>query len=404
MKSNRIELARLLFYIAYSTKLLIGILSITVLHDTTIGNTIHHIGWYVSLLIAMVSIVCQIQHSQRIVLISVFFVFLFVLSSVYSRTTTLIALFIFIYAAKNVSLKKTMMLFVCIHAITAIVCVFGSKIGIIENIQWIQGDRIRNSLGYKYATYLSKVFFFIVLSYVFLRNRNFRLIELVCIEIINYLIYRETDSRTTFYLLAVFSILCYVAKYIKPRVIHKKKRRYLYIYVYVICAIVSFSIVLGYMYSNATIFQTINDKLSGRLYISAYDIREYGISPFGKQVEWVGQVAKSLDPTLTITFIDCSYLNILMEHGYVVFVLVMIMTVIVMQYIVSTDNLIFVLLHIMNAIHFMIEPQLIDLTYSVLPLFFMNSLYFIIKQKTINTDYELLQTIFPNKLIGKDII
>lgn len=385
LKSN--QMPEFLFYIAYCIKVFVGILSITVLHNTTIGAMVHHIGWYVSLLLAMLSILCQLRHPIKMALIAVCFAFLFILSSISSRTTTLIALFIFIYAAKNVSLKKVMVIFVCVHVIMAIVCVTGSKIGIIENIRWIQGTRIRNSLGYKYATYLSKVYFFMVCSYLFLRNVKTTFPELIIIEIINYLIYRETDSRTTFYLIAIFSVICYMAKFKKKNNYLDKKRRFVYIYTYVICAVISFSVILGYMYTNAEIFRTINDKLSGRLYISAYDLNEYGLSPFGKQIEWVGQVAKSKDPSLTITFIDCSYLNVMMEHGYVVFILVMVMSVFIMKYIISLENPIYIVLNVMSAIHFMIEPQLIDLTYSIFPLFLMNSLSYVIKIKRKNKGF-----------------
>lgn len=76
-----------------------------------------------------------------------------------------------------------------------------------------------------------------------------------------------------------------------------------------------FAILLHAFYNpQNTIYFQLNKLLSGRLALGQNAMSEYGISLFGKDIEWIGF---NMEETLrgTYNYVDCSYVKILLDHG-----------------------------------------------------------------------------------------
>lgn len=76
-----------------------------------------------------------------------------------------------------------------------------------------------------------------------------------------------------------------------------------------------FAILLHAFYNpQNTIYFQLNKLLSGRLALGQNAMSEYGISLFGKDIEWIGF---NMEETLrgAYNYVDCSYVKILLDHG-----------------------------------------------------------------------------------------
>lgn len=373
-KSFQLRPSEMLFLIAFCIRLTIGIVNISVLFYDAYGPLIYNLGWYLSMAFAIASFAVYAKTTIAKGVLSLAVVILFLLSYFYTDTTKLIELFVFMMAAQSASLEKVKKLFVAEHVAAAVILVVLSTANVIENITWIQGARTRYSLGYRYTTYISKVLFFVTVYYISVRRREFRLIELAAIEAVNYAIYYWTNSRTTFYLLLLFPVICYVLRWRKPRKAPRRFTRFVFQWTYVLCAVVSFAAVYMYMTHYNILWMAVDQALSGRLTLTSQAINSYGIHMFAPAITWVGQVAHSMDVTQTINFIDCSYVNIALTYGVIPFALVITMSVYIMRYLIDQNEPIELVLQIMCAVHFIIEPQLLDLTYCIFMLYFFHAL------------------------------
>lgn len=63
--------------------------------------------------------------------------------------------------------------------------------------------------------------------------------------------------------------------------------------------------------------QGIDDMMSWRLSLSASNIQQYGIKPFGTYIPMKGGLGGTVFPKGEIVFIDSSYINILLRYGWV---------------------------------------------------------------------------------------
>ncbi len=203
----------------------------------------------------------------------------------------------------RVLLKATLLLHAVIMAVTAA----ASQTGIIEDVIWYEGERVRHSLGYKYCGYPAHLLLFMTLMWLCIRRRP-RVPDAVFLLSANYLMYCLTDSRTDFYLgvLAVAGAFVWMADFrFRPFCV---LRGLLIKYGAFLAA--AGSIALHWFYNAGNPFLLrLNLALNNRLQFGLDAIRTYGFSLFGREIRWVGQGSLQADPAKTYNYVDCAFLK-----------------------------------------------------------------------------------------------
>lgn len=245
---------------------------------------------------------------------------------IFSRNRLPIIVVFILIGGSQFDIKKILKLVLVINISLTIVTIISSEFGIIPEIIIGRGDgTLRYSLGFVYPLELMCNYLFIIMIYIYIFPQNYSLKELIVTNIINILLFKLTDARTSFILIILVSIIGYYIKFIDIT------RMYCYLKKWVLCSfaiICSFgSIILAWVYNeNIHLFAFLNNLLSNRLFLGNQGLKNFGISMFGKQIEWVGfgaQIDLSY-ASQNYNFIDCSYIKNLLDFGVFFFLLIII--------------------------------------------------------------------------------
>ena len=90
--------------------------------------------------------------------------------------------FFFIVAARNISLSKLIYVTFWIQISLTLAIVLASQVGIISDWVYDIEGRNRHSLGYIYPSYIASIFFYMTLTYIFIRKEKLKLLEIAIIE------------------------------------------------------------------------------------------------------------------------------------------------------------------------------------------------------------------------------
>lgn len=263
-----------------------------------------------------------IQYSkEHILLFSV--LFLTFIPIVITRNKLPFILTIVMWACSFYDIKKILKMFLFSNLLIFIITCICSLFNLIPDITITREATIRYSFGYIYPLELTTHFLFLIMIYIYLRGNKYDSKDLIFINIINLLLFKITDARSSFLLIIIFSFTSYLVEKKKIN-IGKVKLRYFYIFL-LACFIVP--IVFSIMYNQDNlIMEKINQLLSKRVYLTQNAFNTYGFSLFGENIKWVAY-GRSLDPSslnATYNYVDCAYAKILLDQGLIIFILIMI--------------------------------------------------------------------------------
>ena len=106
---------------------------------------------------------------------------------------------------------------------------------------------------------------------------------------------------------------------------------------------------------------------------------EYGLSLFGKNIEWVG-FGVGADPTKVYNYVDCSYVQILLSYGIIILLIVIFAYFLIIKQAYVKKDYMFILIILSILILNITEPRLINIIYNP----FIISASFFLKNNTRN--------------------
>lgn len=364
-----------LFLTAFSIFLFSEILERTVLIDFEAVQTLtHFLRYAVACPLVLFKIIMDRKHSVKtvgiILLIEIFLIF----DCFLAGEQKLVLLMLFVWAANNIDLKKTIKIHLIILTLMLIIISGLSIAGLIENRIYVQNDiRIRYSLGFNYTAYVSNIFLTICCSYIFLRRKKILALESIIMVMIGYAIYLVTDTRMAFALTIFVALFSIILKYVT---LPKRGSQLVWLSLrwFVPIAAIA-SLVIFYLYDpNNLKFVKINLILNKRLSLGHTGILTYGIHLFGNRIEMTNAMDLLLDPSLIYTYIDSSYLQILLKFGLIVLIIIICAgTKFFADAYKKRDRYTALVLFVVFA-HAILEPQLLDIIYN--PFILMAGMYF----------------------------
>lgn len=378
--NKKLSISEVLFYIAYTLWLSKNMISYTYFKEFNIFRDIFKIVFIMVYILLLFKILIDDKYSIRTILWGAIF-FIILLVGVKTDTRLIIEIIIFIYAARNIELKRIFKLTLLIQTIIMIITIISSYAGIIINDIWYRNDySIRYGMGFTYCTFASNFFFHMVLTYLFIKNnKKMKIGEIIIILFINYVLYKLTDTKAVYYLISLLVLV--VVLYQNNILIFKNNifNKIIFKYSYVNLAIISIISCIIYNNSNE-LWALLNKAFTGRLYLAHKAYMEYGIKMFGQKITWIGGSRRAgLGADAVYNYVDSSYLNTLFNYGFIVLIVVCIAFTIICGDILKRREGVLLIVLLFLGIHSFSDPQLLQPQYHAF--LFMFSIFFSEKYK-----------------------
>lgn len=263
--------------------------------------------------------------------------------------------------------KKILKVYLIVSIPFTIYTIVASQFGLVTNLIYNQHGRIRESFGFIYPTDFAAHIFFMFSAWVLIRELNCTVAELIFMIIIVVLldIYSDTRCSEITIIMLVLGVLFLkisdrTQKCEKVIAIVKRAIQKLCLFLPVLAATLMVFLCRFYTPSNL-VMSFLNEVLSHRLSLGKKIFDYYDIQIWGQYVQMSGNGGKLEKPD-DYTFIDCSYINILMRFGILIFIaVILILWVILIR---NYKNLFIVGALSIICIHSMIEHHLFEFYYN----------------------------------------
>lgn len=273
-----------------------------------------------------------------------------------------------IAGAYRINYRRILKVYLGVSVPVIICTIIASQLGLVTNLIYNQEGRIRESFGFIYPTDFAAHVFFVVVAWVLLRQVKCSLLELggMLILVVFLAVYCDSRNSELGILLTVGGVI-----YLKimNRIADKKHKTYSpskllswgcisspFIFAPVM-------ILLCRFYNpNNQIMSFLNKVTTERLKLGKRTFDNYDIQILGQYVDMAGNGGTTEKPAY-YTFIDCSYNNILMRFGLLIFIVVLIMLEIIM--LKNKSNLYILGLIMVICLHSVMEHHLFEFFYNV---------------------------------------
>lgn len=351
----------ILFYVSFSIFFIFSMISFTFLYQY-IPKSIYKGFLILSILIALFREMYINKYSLKSLLGALFGALLMVNVMKTTSGLNLVALqIILIYFFRNVSFSKIAKLSLFLSGFILFTVIFLSKLGIITNyleISW--NGRIRNYLGFRYSLYAPAIFLNIIALFLGIKKEKTYYFEWIILFAINYWIYKQTDSRLSFFSGLLMILLGLILK-IKPDILEKFKRiLLLLIPIVMILPIFSYYIAVNFSTSN-TILLKINKVFGNRLWLTQKSLNTYGYSLFGQRIHWQGNGLDETGNYITTNYlyVDNLYMQILQRYGLMFLLVLMVIIVFVLYKLYQKNQFILYVIVISTLLHSLIDDLVI---------------------------------------------
>lgn len=365
---KKIRVGELIFFLAYGLFLVSGILSTSYYYKYYAG-TPYKLITVIVLLILIGKELYENRWTKRSIFTCAVSVGLFFLVN-YIGAVSFAAMFILIWSARNIEFERIARFTLIVSCVLFVFIVLSSYAGIIENTVISRGARVRYYMGFRYALYGPAVLYNIISLYVYVRRRRIRIAELVILEVINYLVYIQTNSRLSFGLASLLLFVALLLKYF-PNILEKRRMLCrLMIFSFPICAAISIGFTSIYD-SSIPWMASLNTYLGSRLSLGKDAILELGYTMLGQKVSWHGW---GLDVNGEVSelsianynYVDCGYLNVLLHYGTIVLVVCLIALTAAMLRCYRRKNYYLLILLTFVALHAVIDDLIVYLFYNTI--------------------------------------
>lgn len=247
-------------------------------------------------------------------------------------SANLIALLLMVVAAKNVDFDKIVKIYLIVAGGIVFLALVAALLKVIPNYHWYGDNRHKYALGLTYCTDAAAHYFFLLLSYFYIRKDKLKIIEYILAVVYALLVFSATggklDVSCNIFTIVVFALGNFVMndnnhKMLKRRSQTSWENAWKAIGPFTMPCMALLMSVLTYLYkdSNATLVW-IDEFITGRLRISRESIEKYGLGLFGKDVVLIGNGHGRSSVTGEYNFVDSSYLYMALIYGVLLAIVV----------------------------------------------------------------------------------
>lgn len=232
---------------------------------------------------------------------------------------SVIYLLLFVYSAHDIKIDKITKNIFWLSLTIFIFIIISSQIGLIEDYtsHALKGDV--HYLGFRYGLYVSSVLENITFLRYYMKQAKINWKEILLWIIVNYWCYALTISRLNFIIFCMVTVIIILMK-IKPDLMMKIKLITKYLsFSYLVLMAFSVYLIVNYNY-NSTWMQIFNFLSEGRVALQHEILKQYPISLFGRDIQWVGNAVDAFGARAigNYFYADNLYINMILKYGIIV--------------------------------------------------------------------------------------
>lgn len=274
-----------------------------------------------------------------------------------------------ILGAKDISYRLIVKTYIAVKVPIIFLTIICSKIGIVTNLIYNQHGRIREALGFVYPTDFAAQIFFVFIAWVCLREIKISYLELIVMLVIAGILKRYCDARC--------SVLCIVLLVVWITFLKCMQHisvNYKVIYwgkcIFRGSALASpylftlFMILASRFYNPENeILKKINKLINNRLLLGNKGFEDYDSSLYGQYITMIGNGGTTEQPQ-NYNFLDCSYVNMWLRFGGLVFIVVLL----IISYLMlkNWNNILLIGIIVLICLHSIIEHHLFEFYYNIM--------------------------------------
>lgn len=361
-----------IYLITLSISLLTMLLSNTILVEDSIyafANLLYFIlkiVRYLTYLIFMILILLDLNSNKSNRLIVTILLICGILTTLFSRDFQYFSYLIIVVASINIDKNKIFKHYLFVQSLVLLTMLLLSSTGVVKNIIYDLGTRNRNFLGFSWTTTPAMLMTFITIIYFYLYYETVNFVEVVLFFTINLMMFQLTNSKFIFLLTSLF-LLCilFVKKVEKIKSLILDNCFFKCIILLIPFLACMISILLQIFYNpNIKIMNALNVILSNRMDLGHQAILKYGLTLFGKNIEWIG-FSLDYNPVNDVyNYVDSSYMQIMLTYGVITIILVIIAYSLIMYKAINEKDIILVLIISFICVLSITEPRLINIIYN----------------------------------------
>ena len=241
---------------------------------------------------------------------------------------------IFVLASKDIDIEKILKYTLYTYIVMNVFVIVSRLSGFIVEVAIERNGIVRRSFGWTSANQLMIVLFQMIAIYLYLRRKKLKIYDFIIPIILLAIGYHFTLSRMSVFCSAILLVLFILVRYTRIDKLFDKLKILLYIFPFVL----SFGFIFMTLAFPKYGLDKVDDFLTGRLYYGYEAKNEYGIKPFGSEIKYYGQRAEFELVEFDYNYIDSSYVKILINYGYLYFILTMILIVFLNHYAFKNKN------------------------------------------------------------------
>lgn len=365
MKINKKNVA---FFSAYGLWLINSIILESSMYSLIVPSIFSKIIRICIIILLVIKIIFYTEYAKKVIIFIMTLLVVGLLSGYFSTEKAIIEIILFVVASHNVDFYKIVKFTLISLIILVGFVISSSTLGIIENRVYMRNTgEVRQSIGFIYTGFVNMFFIHIILLLFYIKEKYIRWVEIIFILLVNYMLYKLTDTRTDYYLVYLLIILFICSYKLNILRFEKKIWKCIGILVVPLCALISFIICYKYDSSN-TFYYNLNKILTGRIEITKMMIDKVNLSLFGKEFIMIGSAAienSGYDVSM-YSYVDNSYIQIALKYGIIFLGITCISFSKLFTNALKVRNKIICIWIFIIAVESMIYPNLISFQYNVL--------------------------------------
>ena len=295
------------------------------------GSELGKLIRYFCLLLFLFKIVVTDMHlaARAVSVAAVFFCYLMMIQQMAGAGITFLQLFVMMMAVKDISFRKIckVMFWTCLFCYLGVL--FFDRIGLITIPPLVDGNRVRDYLGFRFVSFPSIYIFNLIFCGAYAYTdppvlaaekrmsgqyvQRLPLLAMIFLEAVNVWVYIRTDTNIPFLVTSLFILLYYLCVYRGVNLFpNNALMRFLAGICYPALAFFTYEVVSHYN-SNRKSWLWVDDKLTHfRIRHAAEGLKTYGIHPFSQVIYQNGDLESP-----NYFYIDSAYMKILINYGLV---------------------------------------------------------------------------------------
>ena len=198
--------------------------------------------------------------------------------------------------------------FLCIHSIYFVSSYFVGKAQLFTSDG--QG-RVRASFGFGHANSFSIYIFNIILMWIWEKYDDLSWKDVITIAVIETVLFRLTDSRTSYFCVIVFLLLLVLILYRKlPLGWVNGLAKFIFPVLSILC-LLSYKVLL----KGNIVVGLVDKALTGRITLGAYALQKYGLTFLGQKMNF-GSMTWTPEWKLNFFTLDCTYTSLWINIGW----------------------------------------------------------------------------------------